>query len=270
MSHRMKPATKPRLVGRSDTVCVAFIHPGETSAYFTTSIIASLLYDAGTAQHITGLLNEWSSANVSQSRNSLTEQFLEHNQSEWLLWIDADMGWDHDAIPRLLASADPVKAPIVGALCFGARHGELFPTIYQMAQTEHGDLTTMRPHDYPPDAMVGCAATGAAFLLIHRSVLVAMRDRKFSAAFPWFQETELAGKPAGEDLTFCLRAGQCGFPVYVNTGVRISHHKSHLLTADLHAEQRAKEAACTTSETSSRSPSRTSTVVAIQSQAQSH
>ena len=81
-------------------------------------------------------------------------------------------------------------------------------------------------------------ATGAAFLLIHRSVLVAMRDRKFNAAFPWFQETELAGHPAGEDLTFCIRAGILGLPVFVDTRVRIGHHKSIVLDHDMFQAQR--------------------------------
>jgi hypothetical protein len=183
-----------------------------------------------------GLLNEWSSANVSAARNSLTAKFLAEHTAEWLLWIDADMGWDHSALEQLLAVADPVRAPIVGGLCFGASGDQLFPTIYQFAEVE-GRITTVRLNDYERDAMVQVAATGAAFLLIHRSVLVAMRDRKFNEVFPWFQETELSGQPAGEDLTFCIRAGICEFPIWVNTAVKVGHHKSHLLTEELFDSQ---------------------------------
>lgn len=220
----------------ANRVVIAFIHPGETSAYFTTSLIGSLLYDRATSRRIVNIHNEWSSANVSASRNSLTAKFLE-DEAEWLWWIDADMGWEPDALDRLLEVADPDTHPIVGGLCFGASGDALFPTIYQWAEID-GQLTTVRIRDYERDAVVQCAATGAAFVLIHRRVVEAMHEREFSKAFPWFQETELGGQPVGEDLTFFIRAGLLKFPVHVHTGVKVGHHKSSLLTEALFDAQR--------------------------------
>lgn len=239
MPKRPVKSTVHRAPAKRATVCVAFIHPGETSAYFTTSLLASMLYDQATDRHIVAIVNEWSSANVSAARNTLTRIFLEEKtEAEWLLFIDADMGWEHDAVHRLVQSADPKERPIVGGLCFGARAGQLFPTIYQLIEVD-GRPTTVRVDDFEPDSLVKCAATGAAFLLIHRSVIEAMHAKQFNAAFPWFQETELAGQPAGEDITFGLRAGLLGYPVHVNTGVHIGHHKSQLLTVELYQQQKA-------------------------------
>lgn len=231
--------SKPVVQANTERVVVAYIHPGQTSAYFTQSLVNMLMFDAATGRHVVGCLNEWSSANVSASRNSLTRQFLDEKDAEWLLWIDADMAFEHDALPALLASADAKDHPIVGGLCFGSTLGALFPTIYQFVQPEGGAITTIRVNDYPLDSLVPCAATGAAFLLIHRSVLAAMREREFNAAFPWFQETELGGQPAGEDITFCIRAGICGFPIYVDTGVKVGHHKSTVLDHDTFQAQKA-------------------------------
>ncbi len=219
------------------SVVVAFIHPGQVSAFFNTAIIATLLLDQNTNRRIVGMMQEWSSANVSAARNSLTQRFLDEYEADWLLWIDADMAWEPSAIDQILASADPVKAPIVGGLCFGAAEDRLFPTIYQFVKRDDDTITTVRVGEYPTDAMVQCAATGAAFLLIHRTVLEEVSKREFNAAFPFFQETELAGKPAGEDVTFCLRAGICGFPIHVNTAIKVGHHKSHLLTESLFQSQ---------------------------------
>lgn len=239
MTRTMKPQMKPRMAAAAtDNVVLAYIHPGETSSYFTQSLVNLLMFDQATSRRVVGCLNEWSSANVSASRNSLTARFLDEYDAEWLLWIDADMAFEHTALDGLLEGADPVEKPIVGGLCFGASFGRLFPTIYQFVETESG-LTTIRVEDYP-DGLVQCAATGAAFLLVHRDVLVAMHERKFNAAFPWFQETELAGKPAGEDLTFCIRAGILGIPVFVDTRVRIGHHKSTVLDHDTFQAQAAQ------------------------------
>jgi hypothetical protein len=218
-------------------VVVAYIHPGQTSAFFTQSLLLTIVRDRAERQRIVGVEQEWSSANVSSSRNSVTGKFLDNYDAEWLWWIDADMAWDHDALERLMAVADKESAPVVGGLCFGATGDTLFPTIYQLTATDDGPRV-VRSWDYEQNAVLQVAATGAAFLLIHRSVLEAVRDKGFNAAFPWFQETELAGDPVGEDITFCLRVGMCGFPVHVHTGIEVGHHKSHLLTAALHRQQR--------------------------------
>lgn len=236
---KARPQLKPQ--PRHGRVIVAYIHPGETSAFFTSSLTNLVAYDAATSRRILNVWNEWSSANVSTPRNSLTGRFLTDSDAEWLLWIDADMAFEHTALDDILRNADPDRAPIVGGLCFGATLGRLFPTIYQMTETEDGQLTALRVGDYPLDEMVPCAATGAAFLLIHRGVLEAMKARKFNASFPFFQEMEVAGQPAGEDLTFCFRAGACGFPVYVDTAVKIGHHKSILYTHEMFQAQRDAE-----------------------------
>lgn len=211
-------------------VAIAFLHPGMVSAYFTESLLTTMLFDVGTSRHVATVLQEWSSANVSAARNTLVDRFLGHeSQAEWLLFIDSDMQWDHDAIDRMLAVADAATAPIVGGLCFGASRGVLYPTIYTLREID-GRLTTVRAGGYPHDEVVACDATGAAFLLIHRNVLVAMRDHGFNKTFPWFMETEMDGQPVGEDITFCLRARQLGFPIHVDTRVKVGHHKSTIYT----------------------------------------
>ncbi len=234
---RNKKSTIHQPEDNGGTVIVASIHSGDVSAFFCYSMIGTLLYDQNRSRRIVGMMQEWSSANVSAARNNLTGRFLDDYDADWLLWIDSDMSWEHTAIDQILASADPERAPVVGGLCFGAAEDRLFPTIYQFIKREDDQITTVRVGEYETNAMIQCAATGAAFLLIHRKVLAEIRARQFNEAFPFFQETELAGKPAGEDVTFCLRAGICGFPIHVNTAVKIGHHKSHLLTEALFQSQ---------------------------------
>lgn len=226
---------------RGKRVVIAYIHPGQVSAYFLEGMLATVLLDQNTERRIQTVLQDWSSANVSQSRNKLTAKFLDDYDAEWLLWIDADMAWKPEDVYRLIDSADREKRPVVGGLCFGAFHDRLFPTIYLWGETETGKLVTYRPDDYPRGALLPVAATGAAFLLIHRDVLNKVRAHGFSKTFPWFQETEYQGDPVGEDLTFCLRAAQLSIPVFVNTAVRIGHHKSTVLTEDVFDAQRSSE-----------------------------
>lgn len=240
---------QPRKAKHIPGVVVAYIHPGEVSAYFIESMQTTQLADVAARdlgerpRRIVNIMQEWSSANVSAARNKVTERFLDTRTADgatvgdWLLWVDSDMQWEPSALDLLMESADPTERPIVGGLCFGMASGELVPTIYQWARTDAGELVTYRVANYERNALIRCAATGAAFILIHRRVLEAMRAAKFNEAFPFFQEVQMGARPVGEDITFCIRAGQLGFPVFVDTRAKIGHHKSQLLTEDAYLKQ---------------------------------
>lgn len=243
-TRKPRTTTKPTVrAAHIPGVVIAYIHPGQVSSYFMESMLTTYLTDVAASdrgvrkRRIVNVLQEWSSANVSDARNKVTARFLDIRTGDgatvgdWLLWIDADMQWSPEAVDLLIESADPKTAPIVGGLCFGMTLDRLVPTIYHFVQTEDGPRVA-RVGDYPRDSLVPCAATGAAFILIHRSVLEKMREAKFNEAFPFFQEVQLGGAPMGEDITFCIRAGQLGFPVHVDTRAKIGHHKSALLTED--------------------------------------
>lgn len=224
------------------SVVIAYIHPGQVSSYFAESMIATLFYDrmGRRPPRVANVYQEWSSANVSASRNIVTQRFLDKNDADWLLWVDADMQWSPFDVDVLLDTADPKTMPVIGGLCFGMNHGKPFPTIYHFAEID-GQLTTIRVPRYEPDAVMQVAATGAAFLLIHRSALQSMADRTFNEAFPFFQETQNGKDPVGEDLTFCLRLAALGIPVHVHTGVKIGHHKSIVIDEPMFIAAHAEE-----------------------------
>jgi hypothetical protein len=174
------------------------------------------------------------SAGVVEGRNEATKAFLE-SSAEWLLFVDADMGWDVDALDHLMSAADPVHRPIVGGLCFGfgpitdrVDHAQAivkrpFPTIFDVSETD--DDIGFRPRwGYIPGALQQCAATGAAMLLIHRTVFERMAEQ-----WPgdWFGRMKhpKAKKLWGEDTSFCMKAGMLGIPVHVHAGVKTSHSK---------------------------------------------
>src|SRR5690606_17218612 len=103
-------------------------------------------------------------------------------------FVDADMGYDPDALERLIEVADPETRPVVGGLCFGygpitdrIDHAQAvvkkpFPVIFNLERSE--DDFGFRPQwHYVPGEIHSCDATGAALLLIHRGVLEEMRDK---------------------------------------------------------------------------------------------
>lgn len=225
---------------KSEKVVVGYCHPGMVHAAFHESLLDTLVYDVAFNRRIVdggGRLGTQASANLSAPRNKIVREFLTKSTADWLWMLDTDMVFPPDTLERLLEFADPVKAPIVGGLCFSIDDGRLFPTLYGLVEGDP-DPQVIRFNEWPPDAMFEVAATGTACLLMHRSALERMRDQQFNPAFPWFQETHHAGEPVGEDITFCWRASMLDIPVHVNTGVQIGHVKQHLLTIDGYLAQR--------------------------------
>lgn len=214
------------------------------TASYNRSLLPMLAFDLGGEQRLWRggyLFQQVSSVGVVEGRNGAVTAFLE-SDAEWLFFVDADMGFEPDTLERLLAVADELERPIVGGLCFGygalssqVDYGQAvikhpFPTIFDLVD-EPGEGPMFRPRwSYLPNVVQQCAATGAACLLIHRSVLEKMAD-KFGAG-QWFNRMRHpeGTKLWGEDTSFCYRAAMLHIPVYVHAGVRTSHLKSLYVT----------------------------------------
>lgn len=172
---------------------------------------------------------------IAQARNFAAALFLDKLDHEWLLFCDTDMGFEPDAVHRLLDVADPVERPIVGGLCFALMEAEydgmgghrfnIVPTMYRLGRGVADQLASFCFYgDYPDDTVVEVGATGGAFLLIHRSVLDEICDEHGAH---WFDQMyDERGQIVGEDFAFCVRAGALGRTAHVHTGVKTTHHKS--------------------------------------------
>lgn len=225
----------------SGLVTVGFLHPGEWSACFANSLVDLLFFDAAHHARIVGhthgyMGKETGAAQIHAGRNKLARTVVTETESEWLFMVDSDMGFAPDTVERLIAAADPVERPIVGGLAFAqksagagefhARRYRCTPTLYVMRETET-EIGFIPVFDYPRNELVEVDATGAACVLIHRKVLEKIRAEHGDH---WFHPIELPKGPEGstefgEDMSFCLRARACGFPIFVHTGVKTTHDK---------------------------------------------
>lgn len=243
---RRKGGRRPQPSQPDGKVVVAYLHPGQVEADFHTSLIDLWMWDLTHEQRIIiggGHLAMRSGANISGARNKVVRNFLDEHTAEWLLWIDSDMVFPPDSLDRLVAAADSDERPIVGGLCFGLWLGsgtpEIFPTIYWW-DDDNDDPGVVRANNYPDNTVFPVGGTGSAFILIHRRVLEAMRER-YPEPFPWYQEAVLTGRPVAEDMTFCLRAVTAGFPIAVHTGVKVGHVKPQIIDeAAFQAQQAAQ------------------------------
>jgi GT2 family glycosyltransferase len=219
-------------------VTVGFLHPGHYAAVFAESLIDLFFFDASQPEprivsHDHGkMAKECGAAGIVTGRNQLAKVLLDDSQSEWLFMVDSDMGFGMDTVERLIASADPVDRPVMGGLAFAHKtdgHGSFrglrfrcSPTIYDYVDTEDAVGFRIRM-EYEREQVVACSGTGGACILIHRSVLQAIRERYGDV---WFdQVTHPSGTVFSEDLSFCVRVAGVGKPIHVDTSVKTCHDK---------------------------------------------
>lgn len=235
---------------REDAVVVATLAATDVPIQFLSSWGDLLQYDASRGRHLVdggGTIKITSGPRIAEARSQLVDTFFadERLDASWLLMIDSDMTFEGDLIERMLKVADPEHVPILGGLCFaGGRDHAPYPTIYKEVEvTQDGaPFVGIEPiHDYPQDTLVKAGATGAACLLVHRQVFIAMshpwpkgfgttQDGKKNP-YPWFIEGLVTpdGEPIGEDVAFCRRARQLGIPIHVDTSIKLGHVKNYIL-----------------------------------------
>jgi hypothetical protein len=224
-------------------VAVGYLHPGEVSASFCMSLLKLMLHEtARTGMPPFVLAQRCGTLGLVQGRNDTTRSFLDETGCEWLLWVDADMGFPPDTIQRLLRSADRQTRPVMGGLCFGLRREDTdpdtaaerfrtFPTIYSWREFDDRVGFEVRV-DYPRDQVVATSATGAACMLVHRRALEKVRARDGDN---WFtQVTHPVGPTTfSEDMSFCIRLAAADVPVHVDTRVKTCHDKGGIFLDEI-------------------------------------
>lgn len=170
---------------------------------------------------------------LSKLRNRVVKTFLDNTDSDWLLLIDSDEQLSPAVFDQLINTAHHTERPVVAGLVFAAfkADGELYPkpvpAIFQ--DTPQGFLPLFR---YDRNAIFEIDACGTGCILIHRSVLLKMRemaDPHQGADWCWFWDGPLNGEWISEDLLFSRRIRQLGFPIHVNTAAVLPHQKSYWL-----------------------------------------
>ncbi len=222
----------------SNGVAVAYVYDQAVTYSWHHSMIEMIGYDlANSCRIMQGgyIAMHYGTDGLVQARNLGVKTFLEERPAaDWLLWLDTDMGFAPDTVEQLLAAADPVARPVVGALCFAQREVgpddmggwqvQPQPVLFDRAQV--GSQSGFLPRlDYSRDTVTQVAGTGSACILIHRSAFERVQAQFGMSWYSRIPNHEL-GEMTSEDLSFCMRLTACQIPIYVHTGVKTSHRKS--------------------------------------------
>lgn len=220
----------------------AFPTAGNIEKEFFASFASLMLWDRDHERNI-GNVTALRTTNVANGRNKIAQACIDGG-FEWLLFADDDMVFDPDVVDRMLAvtrAAPEVR--ILSALCFAQLSGGQIVPTFCAIEKKDGEPKLIRPNVWPLNNLFQVGVVGTGFMLIHREVLLALRDRwqghaKWFDWSPWGDEDMI-----GEDYTFCLRAGSPHgnregydgtgptFGVFVDPRIEVGHVKSRVVNS---------------------------------------
>ncbi len=159
---------------------------------------------------------------IDEARRVLVEKALEKCWVTHVLFVDADMVFPTNALTQLLK----YDLPIVGGLYFNRRP----PYAPMLLRSNHPSRHVMQGllghvYGYPSGKLVEVDATGCGFMLIAREVFEKINETEPNN---WFDR----GMGLPEDFSFCCRALQAGFKIFVDTGLNIGHVGKVVIDAD--------------------------------------
>lgn len=145
------------------------------------------------------------------ARERIAEEAVK-NKCDYLFMIDDDMLAGPDIFERLYKH----NVDIVAALAFN-RYLPHKPVCYEVKSgydaVEKKEYFVNYPIiDYPRNTLVQCDAVGFGAVLIKTSIFEKIPK-------PWFMT--MSG--AGEDLSFCWKAGKEGIKIYMDTATKMGH-----------------------------------------------
>ncbi len=194
---------------------VATVASGD-SVRFSSFMMAlgALKVPQGSAYNMIG------SAYVHKNRNGAVEKLLAHDKWQWLLFVDDDNPPMPDMLLKLLAH----NVDVVGGL-YLHRAWPFYPHVYRRSVIDPNKPYENLPHtDIKADTLMAVDAVATGGMLIRRPVL----EKLGPQCFNYMQVPN--GSWMGEDLSFCMRAQDAGFGIFVDTAVALPHLRSFALT----------------------------------------
>lgn len=146
---------------------------------------------------------------VAVNRRNIVRYALE-NDYAWVWFVDDDMLFAPDHLMRLLAHEQPIVASL-----YLNRKPPYYPVAYNRRFMRPDEGPSWNPIDLdgaPASGLADIVAAGTGGLLVRRAVFEALEYDI------WFKRNG-----AGEDMSFCARAIEAGFPMYVDLGARMGH-----------------------------------------------
>lgn len=149
---------------------------------------------------------------IYDSRNHLARRAIQA-EADLVLWIDSDMVFNPDALQRLIEVKEKTGADIMSGLYF-RRVPPFSPVLFKDLEL-NGVRCTWTEFETIPDEPFEVGGCGFGFVLMGTDVLIDVFAKKGDLFGPV--------NGIGEDLSFCIRARECGYKIMCDPSIPLGH-----------------------------------------------
>ena len=155
------------------------------------------------------------------SRNDLAQHALKM-QADYVMWFDSDMQFDPDILKRMLEIMEKNDLDILSGVYF-RRVPPYTPVLFDELELVDG-VVKHHKMDHVPEGLFEIAGCGFGCVLMKVDVLLdcIAKYRDFFSPF----------NQVGEDLSFCIRARECGYKIYADSSLQLGHCGHTIITKE--------------------------------------
>lgn len=175
-------------------------------------------------------LNEYSSqVSAAREATAMGSRLLQAFEKEPLngqvtydkmIWIDSDISWTVDQFIKIYKSPYDIVS--------GVYYNHEDVPMFSVKEDEvYYDRDTLRGKEYPFEIF----AAGFGFIAVKSGVFESMKRPWFDTVFQRIENGngEEMFIPWGEDYSWCKKARDAGYKVYLDPSIRVGHHKKVML-----------------------------------------
>ena len=147
------------------------------------------------------------------SRNELAQKAFELS-ADFVLWLDSDMVFNPDLLEQLMERMSDPEVDIISGVYY-RRTPPFTPVLFDKIEIDKDGRCHWAEFKDLPEQRFEAGGIGFGCVLMRSHVLMNI----FAKYLDLF--TPLPG--AGEDLSFCWRARECGYKIWVDPAIQCGH-----------------------------------------------
>jgi len=153
---------------------------------------------------------------IYDTRNKIAQAAIAEDVDR-VLWLDSDMEFEQDLMERLSARIDEGREFVTGL--YVTRKEPIRPTIFRelrIVEAEEGKKAVAPVYaDYPRDSVFEIDACGFGIAM---TTVRLLKDVTEAYGLPFTPVSAF-----GEDMAFCIRAKELGYPLWCDSSIRAGH-----------------------------------------------
>ena len=213
------------------TLAIGWCDNGNTDGKFTEGVVSVALQCANNGIELTHSMRVQGNQ-IGRQRQVLFDYWADQIKSDWLLWIDSDIVVNMEVVAKLWDVADKINRPVVSGTYFISKENEgTLAKPYPALFFDVDEHSIQHVHPLPNNEVIKVDSAGFGFVLMHKSVIPALRA-KFPDQSLFAEQEGLGDKYVGEDIVFFRKMKEAGITLYAHTGALVRHMKRFSLDAD--------------------------------------